>query len=62
MRWRPWLKRSGAFLGLTMLMMVLFMVGAIYLGPQVDGTLSSADASFTGLAMLIVCFVDTFGG
>lgn len=59
MRWRHWLKRSGAFLGLTMLMMVLFMVGAIYLGPQVDGTLSPAEARFTGLAMLIVCFVDT---
>lgn len=59
MRWRHWLKRSGAFLGLTVLMMVLFMVGATYLGPQVDGTLAPADASFTGLAMLLVCFVDT---
>lgn len=59
MRWRHLLKWSGAFLGLTILMMVLFMVGATYLGPKVDSTLAPADATLTGLAMLFVCFVDT---
>lgn len=59
MGWRHWLKRIGALLGLTMLMMILFMVGATVLGPQVDSTLSPAEARFTGLAMLLVCFVDT---
>lgn len=59
MRWRHWLKRMGAFLGLTVLMVLLFMVGATYWGPPVDSTLPPADASATGLAMVVVCFIDT---
>jgi hypothetical protein len=40
-------------------MTVLFALGATYWGPQMADTLSPAEASFAGLALLIVCTVDT---
>lgn len=59
MKWRQLLKQILAFLGLILWMAVLFSVGSTYLGPQMANALSPAEASFAGLALLIVCTVDT---
>jgi len=59
MNWRQWLKHGLVFLGLILWMTVLFSVGSTYLGPQMANSLSPAEASFAGLALLIVCTVDT---
>jgi len=59
MNWRQLLKRSLAFLGLILWMALLFSVGSTYLGPQMAHALSPAEASFAGLALLLVCTVDT---
>lgn len=59
MNWRQWLKRVLIFFGLILWMAVLFSVGSTYLGPQMAESLSPAEASFAGLALLIVCTVDT---
>lgn len=59
MNWRQWLKRVFIFFGLILWMAVLFSVGSTYLGPQMAESLSPAEASFAGLALLIVCTVDT---
>ena len=59
MNWRQWLKRVLIFFGLILWMAVLFSVGSTYLGPQMAQSLSPAESSFAGLALLIVCTVDT---
>jgi hypothetical protein len=59
MNWRQLLKRILAFAVLIVLMVVLLSVGATYLGPQMASSLSPEEASFAGLAMLIVCAVDS---
>lgn len=59
MNWRQLLKRILVFLGLILWMAVLFSLGSTYLGPQMANSLSPAEASFAGLALLIVCTVDT---
>lgn len=58
MNWQIY-KKIGAFLALIIWMAVLFSVGATYLGPQMAGNLSPAEANFAGLALLIVCGIDT---
>lgn len=57
--WRLLLKRGLALLGLILWMTVLFSVGTTYLGPQMQSSLSAAERNFAGLALLIVCTVDT---
>lgn len=59
MNWRQWLNRLLMLLILMVWMAVLFSVGSAYLGPQMASSLSPAEASFAGLALLIVCTVDT---
>ncbi|MFN8444746.1 MAG: hypothetical protein U0175_28430 [Caldilineaceae bacterium] len=59
MNWLQLLKRIGAFFVLTLMMTLLFMVGATYFGPQITDKLAAEDASAAGVAMLIVCIVDT---
>lgn len=59
MNLRQLLKPILALLGLILWMAVLFSLGATYLGPQMAGTLSAAETNFAGLALLIVCTVDT---
>lgn len=59
MNWRQLFKQILAFLGLILWMAVLFSVGSTYLGPQMANALAPAEASFAGLALLIVCTVDT---
>ena len=59
MNWRQLLKRILAFVVLIVLMVFLFSVGANYLGPQMANSLTPEEASFAGLAMLIVCVVDS---
>lgn len=59
MNGRQWLKQILIFIGLTIWMAVLFSVGSTYLGPQMAKSLAPAEANFAGLALLIVCAVDT---
>lgn len=59
MNWRQVFQRILAFLGLLLWMAVLFSVGSTYLGPQMTSSLSPSEASFAGVALLIVCAVDT---
>lgn len=59
MQWRQLLKRILVFLGLILWMAALFSLGSTYLGPQMANSLSPAEASFAGLALVIVCTVDT---
>ena len=59
MRWQSILRKTLALVGLILWMIVLFSVGATYLGPQMAGSFSPAEANFAGLALLIVCVVDT---
>lgn len=59
MTWRQLLTKILAFFVLILLMGVLFSIGSSYLGPQIEGALSPAEASFAGIALLIVCLVDT---
>ncbi|MFN8442840.1 MAG: hypothetical protein U0175_18835 [Caldilineaceae bacterium] len=59
MNWLLILKRFLAFLALVIWMAVLFSVGSTYLGPKMAGSLSPAETNFAGIALLIVCTVDT---
>jgi hypothetical protein len=57
--WRQLLKQVLVFAVLIVWMTILFSLGATYLGPQMADSLSAQEANFAGLALLIVCTVDT---
>jgi hypothetical protein len=59
MNWRQFFKYILTFLGLLIWMALLFSVGSRYLGPQMTSNLSPAETRFAGLALLIVCTLDT---
>jgi hypothetical protein len=59
MPWRQFFTRSLVLVVLVIWMAVLFSLGATYLGPHMAGALSPEEASFAGLALLLVCLVDT---
>lgn len=59
MNWHLLLKRGLALLGLLIWMAVLFSVGSTYLGPHLKSSLSPAEQNFAGVALLLVCTVDT---
>ena len=59
MRWRTALARSGALVILSGVMAVLFSVGSAWLGPQMADSLTPEQANFAGVALLVVCVVDT---
>lgn len=59
MRWQSVLKKLLVMIGLVIWMVVLFSIGVTYLGPQMADSFSPAEANFAGLALLIVCTVDT---
>lgn len=59
MNWRQFSRYLLAFVALLIWMAVLFSLGSRFLGPQITGTLTPEETSFAGMALLIVCAVDT---